>query len=84
VGCKQSASGIDKNKACSIETPPVSILQRLNCIKASCNAFDFAQTDFAPALMWSTAAPEEGTSSDIHVEEALAGSRLIRAVCMSV
>lgn len=79
MGCKQSASGIDKNKACSIETSPVSILQRLNCIKAGRYAFDFAQTNFAQALIWSTAALGEGTASDIHVKEALAGSHLIRA-----
>lgn len=56
---KRSANCIDKDKACSIETSLVSILQRFNCIKVDCNTLDFAQKDFAQALIWNIAAPAE-------------------------
>jgi hypothetical protein len=48
---KWSASCTNKDKTCSIETSPVSILQRANCIKMGCNTLDFAQKDFVQALM---------------------------------
>jgi hypothetical protein len=54
---KQPANCINKGKVCSIETSPVSILQRTNCIKVSCNILDFAQKDFAKALMRSIVVP---------------------------